>query len=223
MFGNIHEHNNQSPRNREAFVRVLITVAVWSLIGVQVGVSWFLHTFVASIASLVILEILRFVNCAGDRRKVVLWLRFTIKARRKLIILAFLSVGCGLLWIYTSTPYVIWDGGFNLIVHVSSDEGPLSAVSCEAESSRKYAELKFQHLLPPERGGWSATAKPFTGKPVKIFIPVSGTESMSGRALTRTQFELLVVIGEFQDGRRVGKLVEIPDGRVSHELQISLP
>jgi hypothetical protein len=32
----------------------------------------------------------------------------------------------------------------------------------------------------------------------------------------------LVVIGEFEDGKRIGKVVQIPDGRASREIHVEL-
>lgn len=126
-------------------------------------------------------------------------------------------------WVYTSTTHILWDGGFDLTVRVSSDPGPPRSVTCEAFGRRDAAEYALDHLLPPETGLWSASADPFIGEPLNVFVPVSGRESMSGRELKRSQFRHLVVIAVLPDGRRVGKLTDIPDGRVSRELSVALP
>jgi len=142
-------------------------------------------------------------------------------ARRMYLALALVFGGSRLLWIFTSARWAIWDGSFKLIVHVSSDVGPLESVSCEAFDSQENARMAVEDLSPPRR--WFATAAPFTGQPITVGVPLSGTTSMSGRELSRIQFRHLVVIGQLQDGRRIGKLAEIPDDRVSRELQVSLP
>jgi hypothetical protein len=105
----------------------------------------------------------------------------------------------------------IWDGRFELTVRVSSEPGPPQSVTCEAFPSRKHAEYVLEHLLPPDAPPWSATADPFSGEPLIVSVPISGKESLLGWELSRFQFRHLVVVAELPDGRRVGKLVDIPD------------
>lgn len=142
--------------------------------------------------------------------------------RTLLVIALLLAVGAAV-WVYTSATYIIWDGGYDLTVRVTSNPGPPQSVSCQARGRREDAEYVLEHLLPPETQLWSATADPFASKPLTVHVPVSGRVSRSGRQLSRTQFHWLVVIAVLPDGRRVGKLVEIPDGRVSREINVELP
>jgi hypothetical protein len=139
------------------------------------------------------------------------------------VVVVAAAINVCLLWLYTSYPCITSDGSFNLAVHVSSTVGPLRSVSCEALGRREQAEVVVQKLLPPETRLWSATADPFVGKPLTVSVPLGGRESMSGRELRRTQFRYLAVIGQLQDGRRVGKWVEIPDCRVSRKVEATLP
>ena len=143
--------------------------------------------------------------------------------RRPLVVAALLLFAGALLWVFTSATYIIWDGGFDLAVRVSCHPGPPRSVSCEACARRQDAEQVLEHLQPPEAGSRSATANPFVGEPLIIKVPVSGRDAMSGRQLSRFQFGWLVVIAVLPDGRRVGKLVEIPDGRVSREVSVIFP
>jgi hypothetical protein len=142
--------------------------------------------------------------------------------RRTLLLIAALLVASLLLWVYTSTTCILWHANFELTVHVSSDPGPPRSVSCQAMGRRDDAVTVLQHLAPPETKLWSATAEPFDGKPLVVNVPVGGRESMSGRELKRYQFRYLVVIAVLADGRRVGKLVEIPDSRESREISVEL-
>lgn len=142
--------------------------------------------------------------------------------RRKLIVIVVLMIAGVLLWVYTSMQYTIWDGGFELTIHVSSDPGPPRSVSCQAFGSRQDAEYVLTRLIHPERL-WSIVADPFNGEALILNVPLSGHDSMSGRELVRFQFRYLVVIAVLPDGRRVGKLVEIPDCRVSREVSVVLP
>jgi hypothetical protein len=142
--------------------------------------------------------------------------------RRKLLTAALLLIVVGVLWVYTSMPCLTADGGFHLTVRVSSNPGPPQAVSCEACSSRKHAEYAMEHLLLPETR-WSATADPFTGEPLTVRVPISVRYSRSGRELSHFQFQYLVVVAVLPDGRRVGKVVDIPGGQVSREVNVELP
>jgi hypothetical protein len=120
-------------------------------------------------------------------------------------------------------PVALWDGRFDLTVRVSSDPGPPQSVACEAFPSRQYAEYALEHLHPPETQSWKVTADPFAGEPLVVSVPVSGRDSLLGWELSRFQFRHLVVVAVLPDGRRVGKLVDIPDGRVSREVSVSFP
>jgi hypothetical protein len=141
--------------------------------------------------------------------------------RRQLGIALVLLVA-GLLWIYVSFPYVHWDGGFDLTVNVSSACGPVRSVTCQSFGNRNDAIEAMQHRLP-ERGRFSATDEPFTGSPLKVFVPVSGRDSMSGRQLDSGQFRYLAVIGECRDGRQFGTVVDIPDYQESHVVDVTFP
>jgi hypothetical protein len=128
-----------------------------------------------------------------------------------------------LTWEFIPFYVIVWDGGFDLTVNVSSTAGPLHSVSCQAFGRREEADEALENLRPPETRLWSAAADPFTGEPLTVFVPPSGRESPCGREPRRSQFRHLVVLGELRDGRRTGKLVEIPDGRVSREVSVRLP
>jgi hypothetical protein len=141
--------------------------------------------------------------------------------RRTFLILALLVVACVLAWEFIPIQVMIWDGEFDLTVHVSSSDGPLHSVSCQAFSRREDAEYVVKHLLPPE-GLWFTVADPFDGQPLTVGVPLSGRVSPWGRELGRFQFKYLVVIGQLKDGRRIGKLVEIPDSRESREVSVAL-
>jgi hypothetical protein len=120
----------------------------------------------------------------------------------------------------------ICDGGFDLTVHVSSQPGPPQSVSCEVIYRREAAEQVLEHLAqpPPQRGPVMAvTADPFAGEPLTVHVPVSWWESMSGRRLTRPRPLWLVVIAVLPDGRRVGKLVEVPDRGATRQVSVELP
>jgi len=135
---------------------------------------------------------------------------------------AALFVGAVGLWAYTSATWLIWDGHFQLKVNVSSNAGPLELVTCQPCSDRSCAEMSERY--PFEKTDlWATTSSPFDGSPLEVTVPVSGRDSMSGRQLSRRQFQCLAIVGTLQDGRSMRKLVGIPDGRVSREVTVSLP
>jgi hypothetical protein len=143
--------------------------------------------------------------------------------RRTFLIVLVFVVAAALAWEFIPLQVKISDGGFYLTVNVSSSAGPLHSVSCQAFAQREETKHDLDYLCPPGTPLWSAVADPFVGEPLKVLVPVSGRESPCGRELRRFQFRYLVVIGKFQDGQRAGKLVEVPDGRVSREVSVVLP
>jgi hypothetical protein len=146
--------------------------------------------------------------------------------RRVLLTIAVLVVAAGglafLAFEFIPLGATIWDGYFDLTVNVSSDAGRLRMVSCEAYQDRNTAEYVAKQLHLSESQLWSSVADPFDGRPLTVRVPLSGRRSPLGRELRRIQFRYLVVIGQSQDGRRFGTVVEIPDCRVSQEVSASL-
>jgi hypothetical protein len=126
-----------------------------------------------------------------------------------------------------------WIGGYYLTVHLDTPTGPPSVVICSASGRWDRAEEVAANLrmLPPEIrlsesldiDGPEALADPFVGGPLEVRIRASGRGSLFGREVSRYQDRFLVVGAEWPGGRRVWKVVEIPDGRVSQEVRVSLP
>ena len=140
--------------------------------------------------------------------------------RRTLLTLAAVLVAGLLAWEFGPIDVKRCSGSFDLTVRV---EGRPRSISCEAFGGERSAEDVLAVLMPPESRRWSAVADPFDGRPLTVGIPVSWRESPLGRQYRRTQFRYLVVIATMPDGERVGKLVDIPDSRVSQEVTVSLP
>ena len=140
---------------------------------------------------------------------------------KRIVILVMLV--SAFLWEFIPVQVIVWDGGFDLTVTVSSNAGPLRSVSCQAFGHRDSADFAVEHLLTMQADPWSTTVEPFTGAPVTVFVPLSGHVSMCGRELSRMQFRYLAVIGQLHDGRRVGKVMVIPDSRVAQTLSVSFP
>lgn len=121
----------------------------------------------------------------------------------------------------------IWDDGlWPLSVTVVSASGaPITSASGQAFSSEEWARSNLEHLASPETRTHSAVADPFTGGPLAVPVP---TSYMSRSALVWSrsrynQMRQLVVIVQYRDGRREGRLVEIPDLRESRTVRVEVP
>jgi hypothetical protein len=134
--------------------------------------------------------------------------------RYVLVVGAVALIAASLAWEFIPLQVMIWDGGYNLTVHVDSTAGRLEAVDCRAVTEAGAEEL-LANLFPP--------TTEFAGQPVIVGVQTSGRCSPCGRELARFQSSHLVVIGQLHDGRRFGKVVVIPDGRESSEVRVSLP
>jgi hypothetical protein len=153
--------------------------------------------------------------------------------QRKLLIPVMLLAGV-VLAVEFLTYASVWHDEYKLTVHIDTPADPPSAVGCctcgrgEAERvadlgrnwSRRSRLPDFFPDLFDDRG---AVANPFVGGPLKVPVAVTGRDSPFGREVARYQDRFLVVGAEWPDGRRVWKVVEIPDGRVSREVCVSLP
>ncbi len=113
-----------------------------------------------------------------------------------------------------------WVGGYDLIVKIDPNGEPPTSVLCLA-SSRNDAE--FMVNSPDPELNAKVNVKPFQGEPIRVLARVSGRYSFFALCKTRTQDQYLAVIALWPDGRRVGRVVEIPDGRESREITVSLP
>lgn len=119
-----------------------------------------------------------------------------------------------------------WIGGYDLTIHIDSPDGPPTAVGCMAERHREDAEHLCSRSPAPtalKLGRGSVVASPYDGKTLQVHITTSGRDSMFGRPVARYQQRFLVVSVEWPDGRRTCKVVEIPNGRESREVRVSIP
>jgi len=156
------------------------------------------------------------------RRRVPLSLRF-------FGIFLLLLGGASVVRLLVFIPCLIWDGRFDLVVHVSSSSETIKSITCEPFQTEKQAKTVSEIRASP---GFELEAPlshravkvpRFNGDPIEVQVPVSGTEAMCGRALTRTQFQCLLVTGELASGKCITKFVQIPDGRVTREITLELP
>jgi hypothetical protein len=129
---------------------------------------------------------------------------------------------------------VRWVGGYDLTVHLDAPAGQPTVVICSPIHGRRddaEESVTVLRMFPASTRlteirvieGRKVVADPFVGGPLKVFVKTIGRQSALGRELSASQEGFLIVGAEWPDGRRVWKVVEIPDGRASREVRVSLP
>ncbi len=121
----------------------------------------------------------------------------------------------------------VWDDGlWPLAVTVASaSDRPIASVSCEAFPSEERARSSLDHLAPPETRLFSAVADPFRGEAVEVPIPTSykTRAALLWSSSRYNQMRLLVVLVQYRDGQREGRLVELPDLRQVRSMRVEFP
>jgi len=140
----------------------------------------------------------------------------TIRAGR---ILAGVVLCAGLAWYLL--PETRWTGGYSLTVHLQSANARPQSVACSPFHHSEDAEkaIATESVGSPE---WAVVADPFDGCPINLDVPVAG-RAWLGQERGRVQPQYLAVVAMMPENRRVGRIVQIPDGQVSKELTVSLP
>lgn len=120
-----------------------------------------------------------------------------------------------------------WDDGlWPLSVTVVSVSGTtINTVSGESFSSGDLARQTLKYLTPPHTPRHSAVADLVAREQLVVPIPTSYKthKSLWSSSSRYNQMRLLVVIVQYHDGRREGRLVEIPDLRESRSLRVEFP
>ncbi|SRR6266852_3729705 len=141
------------------------------------------------------------------------WLVFTLAV----------SVVSALLFV----PYckVVDDGAWPISVTIRSTSGlPIQSASAEAFGDNESAECVSQALMPPE-SIYSTTQDPFIGEEMAVPVPTSErtNSSLAWNYRSFYQFKTLVIIVQYKDGRREGRMVEIPDLRQTRAIEVEFP
>ena len=115
----------------------------------------------------------------------------------------------------------VWDGSFPLEVLLSGpSDQKVVEVAVEPLSRLEYADFL---RIDPTRLGLQPKTIPWTeGQAFEVRVPCSGRSSSFGRELSYFQFKLLVVRITYQDGVVDFFPVEIPDGRLSRQVSVSI-
>lgn len=132
--------------------------------------------------------------------------------------------GFGVAWEFVPIQVMIWDGEFPLAVEVVAEADPPKRVSCQVYPWRERAEREYA-AAELHTTTWTpvATADPYAGQPLVIHVQCSGRRSPLGRELAWNQFDHLVVVAEWPDGRRAAKLVPTPDRRGPRSVRVTFP
>jgi hypothetical protein len=150
------------------------------------------------------------------------------RSMRKPLVWSLLFVLISGIGVIGLTPIqTMWDDGlWPLSVTVVSASGsPIASISCEAFSTEESAQDSLENLLPPQSWMFSTIQNPFRNEPLEVIIPTSRKiHSVLFWSDSRyNQMRHLLVIAEYNDGRREGRLVEIPDLRQVRSLHVEIP
>src|SRR5262249_32471486 len=117
----------------------------------------------------------------------------------------------------------VGDGVFPMPVNITnSGMYPLKSVSCVTVIDQKQADQILALMDLPRCDKWSDVEDPFIGTPLSVDIWVTTRDGLFSHS--RVQYpRLLVVIAECDDGKRLGKVVEIPDRRQFQSVSVDFP
>lgn len=142
--------------------------------------------------------------------------------RKWLLAVLVVMLAAGAWWFWDFVPATGWVGGFTLKLQLVSDS-PIRSVRYKLFSSKREADLVLCTMQPCDLAGTKEISGPSAAAPIEVRIITSGTYASSGRDIARCQDEGLLLMVTFDDGNAVNRVVEIPDGRVTRELLVTLP
>lgn len=145
--------------------------------------------------------------------------------RRTIITTAVSGViACGV-YVSAYMPCICWDGIAHVTVRVSVRSAPRSirytfvTERDNADGILSVAMLEtngrcLKNLASGAKGEFANAT---------IEVPFSGYSSICGRELNYSQDHFLVIVADLENGRRVGKVVPLPDLRYSRNVSVVLP
>ena len=141
---------------------------------------------------------------------------------RAVLTASVLVAGGVLAWEFVPLRVAVWSGSYDLSVRFECPGGVPASVACSPFVRRADAEsvIAAEDSRSPE---WDSVSSPFDGRPITVRIPVGGRDSPFGRQLERWQPKYLAVVATLADDRQVGKVLEIPDPRVSKVVVVAVP
>ncbi len=140
--------------------------------------------------------------------------------RNRRVILLILVVGVGLLLLYDRTTTLLASGGINLLVRIRS-EVPVREASTEVFWQRERAESATEVRSPDALRG-VVSVSGLRGEPFEVWVPIDTRISGLGLTNKQVQTNYLVLVAVLADGRRVAKVVELPEANESREVTVRL-
>src|SRR5262245_30112663 len=115
---------------------------------------------------------------------------------------------------------IAWVGAFPLTVTLQpAGPGNIARDWAGAVYRREYAEEELRYV------GRNSALKPVADfrQPFKVEVVCSGSTSGLGRERSYSYYHVLALRVEYADGHWESKVVDIPDGRTSREITVSIP
>lgn len=128
----------------------------------------------------------------------------------------------GLVLFYDASVVSLCSCAYELSIVVYDDRiADIEELTCEAFGIIDDAE--FQHYVRrPWKPFYGVSAPHFRGEPVIVTIPYGDRVSPLGRSRPTYPFTKLVIVAQYKDGRRSGKLVDIPKPSEAQSIVVSL-
>jgi hypothetical protein len=144
--------------------------------------------------------------------------------RRILVLLAVIAVLTAVGFMPVEKIYD--DGLWPVSVSIRSASGsPIAAATCEVFGSPEAARYTLDNAIPAEAGMYAAKADPLRGDTVEVRVPTSETtrSSLLWRWKSYYQYNTLVVVVRYPDGRREAVSAAIPHLRQTREVVVTVP
>ena len=116
-----------------------------------------------------------------------------------------------------------WIGGFTLSVSITSaGNRPITKVTCSVFLNSEAARgASDQEGLPSYYPSDTTTADPIRGGVLAVDVKSFGSDGLMANSYY--QFRALLVTVEYKDGTQFTKVVDVPDGRYTTSISVSVP
>ena len=120
-------------------------------------------------------------------------------------------------------PQTIWDGGFDLNLHLVNNTGKaIDRIEAAAVASHQYSEFYVAHPDHREQPRWS-TVTLDGGGVGQVYVNSAGhVNAFTGIELSYWRSEAVVVRVEFTDGSRSQFAVDVPE-RGKRHIEVDIP
>ncbi len=127
--------------------------------------------------------------------------------------------------LYFLVGHTFGTGSYELTVFIHCNDEPPSKVACCGIRSREVGDRACERSQEPEHfhdaGDNSILVTNFAGQPIKMRLWLESDATLLHTKYFHSRF--LIVCAEWVNGRRVCKVVEVPEIRVSREVHVDIP